>query len=108
MFSTRLDAEGEARIGRYLFNYRKMELSKDREVITLSQREAELLQLLIDAKNCLLDRKTALIKLWGKDDIFSARSMDVYITRIRKYFRLDTSVEIVNIRGKGYSLLEHS
>ncbi|OQP42945.1 two-component system response regulator [Niastella yeongjuensis] len=107
-FNTRLDPSEEIKIGRYVFNARRLELSWNREIIQLSQREAELLQLLIDVKNSLLDRKTALIKLWGKDDFFSARSMDVYITRIRKYFRPDTSVEIVNIRGKGYSLLEHS
>lgn len=104
--NSRSNPSEETTIGRFLFHSRRMELSKDREIIQLSQREAELLQLLIDAKNRLLDRKTALIKLWGKDDIFSARSMDVYITRIRKYFRLDSSVEIVNIRGKGYSLVE--
>jgi DNA-binding response OmpR family regulator len=107
-FNTRLDPSEETTIGRFLFNSRRMELSRDREVIQLSQREAELLQLLSDSKNSLLDRKTALIKLWGKDDVYSARSMDVYITRIRKYFRVDSSVEIVNIRGKGYSLIERS
>ncbi len=107
-FNTRLDAIEETKVGGYLFNYSRMELSRERETIQLSQREAELLQLLIDTKNGLLDRKTALIKLWGKVDIFSARSMDVYITRIRKYFKPDASVEIVNIRGKGYSLVEHS
>lgn len=107
-FNSRSDPSEETTIGRFLFNARRMELSRDREIIQLSQREAELLQLLSDSKNSLLDRKTALIKLWGKDDVFSARSMDVYITRIRKYFRLDSSVEIVNIRGKGYSLIERS
>jgi len=107
-FNTRLDHSEEIKIGRYLFHSRRMELSRDREIIQMSQREAELLQLLIDVKNSLLERKTALIKLWGKDDVFSARSMDVYITRIRKYFRPDASVEIVNIRGKGYSLVERS
>ena len=106
VFNPRSGPSEETTVGRFLFNARRMELSKDRDIIQLSQREAELLQLLIDAKNNLLDRKTALIKLWGKDDIFSARSMDVYITRIRKYFRVDGNVEIVNIRGKGYSLVE--
>jgi DNA-binding response OmpR family regulator len=96
------------KIGPYLFNYRKLELRSQTAIIELSQREADLLRLLIDAKNELLDRKTTLIKLWGKDDLFSARSMDVYISRIRKYFRYDASVEIVNIRGKGYSLREFS
>jgi len=108
LLGVRFCSSGEKKIGRYLFNYQKMVLCSENEVIQLSQREADLLRLLSDAKNDLLERKTALVKLWGKDDPFSARSMDVYITRIRKYFRHDTSVEIVNIRGKGYSLIEYS
>jgi two-component system response regulator TrcR len=55
-------------------------------------------------KNDLLERRLALIKLWGEDNCFNARSMDVYITRLRKHFRDETAVEIVNIRGQGYSL----
>lgn len=90
-----------------MFNIQKQVLTAEGQVIQLSQREAVLLTLLIDAKNELLDRKTALLKLWGDDDPFAARSMDVYITRIRKYFREDASIEIINIRGKGYSLIEY-
>ncbi|SHN42344.1 response regulator transcription factor [Chitinophaga sp. CF418] len=98
---------GVVKVGRFMFNIQKQTLTAEGQVIQLSQREADLLTLLIDAKNELLDRKTALLKLWGDDDPFAARSMDVYITRIRKYFREDASIEIINIRGKGYSLIEY-
>ncbi|WP_261387958.1 response regulator transcription factor [Chitinophaga pinensis] len=96
------------RVGGFMFNVQKQELTNEEKVIQLSQREADLLRLLLDVKNELLDRKTALLKLWGDDDPFAARSMDVYITRIRRYFREDASIEIINIRGKGYSLIEYS
>jgi two-component system response regulator TrcR len=54
----------------------------------------------------LLDRKTTLLKIWGDDNLFNARSMDVYITRLRKYLLTDTSVQILNIRGFGYKLVD--
>lgn len=96
--SVRSNSSGVVRIGSFTFNIQKLELSADGQmVIQLSQREADLLRLLIEVKNELLDRKTALLKLWGEDDPFAARSMDVYITRLRKYFREDDSIEIINI-----------
>jgi DNA-binding response OmpR family regulator len=64
------------------------------------------MNLLLQYRNQLLDRRTALIKLWGSDDIFNARSMDVYITRLRKFIRADLSLEILNVRGQGYTLVE--
>ena len=105
MFSPLHSSEPQ-KIGRFMLDYQKLTLQRDNQTIRLTQKEADLLHLLIASKNKLLDRKTALIKLWGEDDPFAARSMDVYITRIRKYFINDNSVEIVNIRGKGYSLKE--
>jgi len=54
----------------------------------------------------LLDRKTALLKIWGEDNLFNARSMDVYITRLRKYLVNDSAVQILNIRGFGYKLID--
>lgn len=105
---SRNNAPAILKVGSFTFNTQKQELTTNDQVIQLSQREADLLRLLIEVKNELLDRKTALLKLWGDDDPFTARSMDVYITRIRKYFREDTSIEIINIRGKGYSLIEYA
>src|ERR1700754_2010571 len=87
------------KVGSFLFNYHRLELIDNGQAVSLSQREADLLQLLIDHKNKLLDRKTALLKIWGDDNPFNARSMDVYITRLRKYLLTDTSIQIQNIRG---------
>jgi len=94
-------------IGTYNFTFSRMELTRDHQTAYLSQREAELLDLLLQHKNNLLDRRTALLKIWNDDNIFNARSMDVYITRLRKYFSEDANVEIQNIRGLGYRLTEH-
>lgn len=98
---------GVLQVGNFTFNMQKQELINGDHIIQLSQREADLLRLLVAAKNELLDRRTALLKLWGDDDPFAARSMDVYITRLRKYFREDSTIEIINVRGKGYSLIEY-
>jgi DNA-binding response OmpR family regulator len=94
------------KVGNFYFNYHRLELIDNGKAVSLSQREADLLQLLIDHKNKLLDRKTALLKIWGDDNPFNARSMDVYITRLRKYLLNDTSIQIQNIRGFGYKLID--
>ncbi|MNR30154.1 Sensory transduction protein regX3 [compost metagenome] len=94
------------KIGPYEFNYKKLELAFEGSITGLSQREGDLLALLLLHKNSILDRNTALLKLWGDDNIFNARSMDVYISRLRKYFVRDTNVEILNIRGQGYKLVD--
>lgn len=68
----------------------------------LSPKETELLSLLCQYRNNVLPRELALKKIWGSDDYFSGRSMDVYITKIRKYLKDDSSLEIINLHGKGY------
>ncbi|RTZ50141.1 response regulator transcription factor [Chryseobacterium arthrosphaerae] len=93
-------------IGKFYFNFKRLELSYENTVINLSQREAELLNLLMIHKNSVLERQTALIKLWEDDSVFAARSMDVYITRLRKFLALDPSVAILNVRGVGYKLID--
>lgn len=94
-------------IGKFTFRHQYLELMNGAIISTVSQREADLLLLLVQHKNVLLDRKLALIRLWGEDTPFTARSMDVYITRLRKLLREDASLEIINSRGQGYSLIEH-
>lgn len=96
----------DQQMGKLRFNHLKMQLYSGSETIDLSKREADLLNLLLQYKNQLLDRRTALIKLWGDDDVFNARSMDVYITRLRKFIRNDISLDILNVRGQGYTLVE--
>jgi DNA-binding response OmpR family regulator len=71
----------------------------------LSHRENELLKLLIQHRNQLLDRKATLLKLWGEDNPYHARTMDVFITKLRKHLQADPSIEIINLRGRGYKLI---
>jgi DNA-binding response OmpR family regulator len=94
------------KIGHYEFNHKRLELAFGNSTTALSQREGDLLALLLQRKNSTLDRSTALIKLWGDDNVFNARSMDVYISRLRKYFVKDANVEILNVRGQGYKLID--
>jgi two-component system, OmpR family, response regulator len=70
----------------------------------LSQREAQLLQLLLRHKGTYLSKSDILNQLWGRDDYFTGRSMDVYFTRIRKLIKEDTSLEIENLYGSGYRI----
>jgi two-component system, OmpR family, response regulator TrcR len=93
-------------VGGFQFDHQRLELIHAGKAIGLSQREADLLALLVQNKNNLLERRAALLKIWGDDNVFNARSMDVYITRLRKYLQLDPRVEIVNIRGQGYKLID--
>jgi two-component system response regulator TrcR len=93
-------------LGRLTFHYTRLELIHEEQILQLSQREADLLQLLIEHKNHLLERSTALLKIWGEDDFFHARSMDVFITKLRKYLQADPTLQILNVRGKGYKLVE--
>ena len=93
-------------VGGFQFDHQRLELIHAGKAIGLSQREADLLALLVQHKNNLLERRAALLKIWGDDNVFNARSMDVYITRLRKYLQLDPRVEIVNIRGQGYKLID--
>lgn len=92
-------------IGKYMFNNALQELVLGDEVIKLSFRESALLKMLMEHKNQVLDRKIALEYLWGGESFFNARSMDVFITKLRKYLKRDNDIEIVNIRGIGYKLI---
>lgn len=101
-----LAADVKNTVGSFYFNYHRLELSTKEKSVSLSQREADLLNLLMENKNQLMDRKTALLKIWGDDNLFNARNMDVYITRLRKYLSADESVQILNVRGFGYKLID--
>jgi len=93
-------------ISSYTFNFPKQTLQfKDEEKVSLTHREAHLLFHLIKNKNQVLDRSLILNKLWGNDDFFNARSMDVFITKLRKKLKRDSNVEIINVRGYGYKLI---
>lgn len=92
-------------IGDYTFNFPKQLLRyKNNKDIQLTHREAHLLFHLIKNKNQVLDRSLILSKLWGTDDFFSARSMDVFISKLRKKLKEDSNIQILNVRGFGYKL----
>lgn len=71
----------------------------------LSPKEAQLLKLFVTHKNNVLPRSLALTKIWGQDDYFTARSMDVFVTKLRKYLKEDLNIKIINIHGNGFQLL---
>jgi len=92
-------------IGLYRFDPEKQLLHFPQELdIRLSYRETQLLQLLYTHRNAVLERRTALITLWGDDSFFHTRTMDVFITKLRKHLRRDPGVAILNIRGIGYKM----
>lgn len=92
-------------IGKFEFDYRKMTLGTSDEVQKLSSKECELINILAQNENVLVNRKTILEKVWGNDDYFSAKSMDVYISKVRKYFKSDPDIEILNAYGVGFKLV---
>jgi len=95
----------EIAIGNFIFNYTKQSLEIENSSELLTHREAELLFYLTENRNEILDRTFILKKLWGDNDFFSARSMDVFISKIRKKLKKDQSIQIVNVRGFGYKLI---
>lgn len=93
-------------LGRYNFIPHKQELWLESELVAkLSHRESELLRLLATHRPQPMARQTTLLQLWGDDSFFHARSMDVFISRLRKHLRHDSSLAILNIRGVGYRLV---
>ena len=98
-------ADEEIELGLYRFNRHRQTLTINDSEQTLTYRESQLLFHLSEKRNSLLDRMIILKKLWGEDDFFTARSMDVFITRLRKKLKKDPNIQIINIRGQGYKLL---
>jgi two-component system OmpR family response regulator len=92
-------------IGGYSFDPLNQMLVFRDQVIKLTTKESELLELLCRHGNEILERNFALKTIWIDDNYFNARSMDVYITRLRKYLKKDPSVKIVNVHGRGYKLI---
>jgi len=93
------------KLGIYTFDTRKQILSGGEEEVKLTTKEAELLRLLCNNANKVLERNFALKTIWIDDNYFNARSMDVYITKLRKHLKDDPKVEIINVHGKGYKLI---
>ena len=93
-------------IGDFIFNprLRTLKYKKDKST-NLSPKENQLLLMLVETQNDFLSRSNALKEIWNDDNYFTSRSMDVYIAKLRKYLREDTSVEIANIHGEGFRLI---
>lgn len=92
-------------IGSYSFDPLHQLLTHNKETIKLTTKESELLELLYQQGNEMLERNYALKTIWIDDNYFNARSMDVYISRLRKYLSKDPDTKIINIHGKGYKLI---
>ena len=93
-------------IGILKFNYDRRILKDNlNNEQKLTSKEADLLKLLCENRNDVLERSVALNKIWKDDSYFNARSMDVYITKLRKYLKVDPKLEIVNMHGRGFKLL---
>jgi len=91
--------------GKYTFEYNRQLLIIDNKEQKLTSKEAELLKLLCENINNVLDRTVALNKIWFDDSYFNARSMDVYVTKLRKYLKEDDNVELINVHGVGFKLV---
>lgn len=92
-------------IGNYIFNFPKQTLELEGKCQQLTHREAQLLYYLTQRRNEVLDRTFILNKLWGDSDFFTTRSMDVFISKLRKKLQDDESIQILNVRGYGYKLV---
>ncbi len=98
--------EGLLKIGSLTFDYNSQVISKEDHKEKLSKKEAEIFKLLCIYKNKVLSREMALKMIWGENDYFKGRSMDVFIARLRKVLKIDDSLEIVTVHGKGFQLTE--
>ena len=109
--SSGLPSEGEQveeiDLGQFKFDYNKQKLKHGDDETKLTTKENELLHLLCKHKNGVLERGYALKEIWGDDNYFNGRSMDVYIAKLRKHLNRDEKVEIINIHGRGFKLLDN-
>ena len=105
---TKIDASlfpSNVTIGSILFHYEELELQTLEGVIQLTQKEADLLKYFCLHVNQTLKREEILLSVWGKDDYFLGRSMDVFVTKLRKHLKADPTIEIQTIHGKGFKFL---
>jgi DNA-binding response OmpR family regulator len=98
----------EFSIGKYIFNTNTKTLISGEHRFKLTTKETQLMRLLVLNKNELLERSGALKIIWHENNHFNSRSMDVFITKLRKYLKHDQKVEIVNVHGKGFKLVINS
>lgn len=92
------------KIGTYVFHRNQLQLSYQEEKFQLTEKEAELLSFLIQNNQKLVSRKEILEKIWGENDYFMGRSLDVFMTRLRKYFQNDETIKFESVRGIGFKI----
>lgn len=92
-------------LGKLRFSTPELKIYHGEQAIHLTQREGELLRFFCEHANQVLRRQEILINIWGKDDYFLGRSMDVFITKLRKHFKLDPSVRLETLHGVGFRLI---
>ena len=106
--NTEQNLQNNFEIGLYTFDYAAQSIQIDNQKQKLSTKETELLRLLCLKQNEVLTREEALLAIWHDDNYFNGRSMDVFLSKLRKYLKADPQVEIINIHGRGYKLLVQS
>jgi len=94
------------KFGGFVFDYKKRILNNGKISKQLTSKESELLKLLAQNKNEVLERSVALREIWKNESYFTSRSMDVFITKLRYYIKVDPSVEIINVHGTGFKLID--
>ena len=97
--------QGQYRLGTLSFDPVRMVIQNNEQSVTLSHRENELLKMLIEMTGKPVERKQILLDLWGDDHFFNSRNLDVYITRLRKYLKMDPDVQLITLKGVGYQLV---
>lgn len=102
------ETKTDFKIGNFTFDSKRQILKANDFEQNLTSKESELLRLLCLNQNRTLDRNIALAEVWGSESYFSGRSMDVFISRLRKYLKEDSRIEIINVHGKGFKLIVDS
>ncbi|MFN8242786.1 MAG: response regulator transcription factor [Ferruginibacter sp.] len=98
------DSREEYQLGKLRFAFNELKIYNGDEVTTLTQRESDLLRFFAQHPNKILKREEVLLNVWGKDDYFLGRSMDVFITKLRKHFKNDPALVLETIHGVGFRL----
>lgn len=98
----------EIKLGSYVFKPKRYELQAPSGVINLSQREMEIMQILVANRNQVSNRKDILMSVWGDDSFFNSRNLDVYIRKLRAHFAEDPGIQIQTLKAKGYLFLVNS
>jgi DNA-binding response OmpR family regulator len=93
------------RIGELSFDPVRMTIENGKDSVVLSHRENELLKMLMDNPGSPVERKQILLQVWGDDHFFNSRNLDVYVTRLRKYLKMDPGVQLLTLKGVGYQLV---